>query len=236
MSGLSKPKGTGGDEGRTNKETWIGVSGESFTRQCKKGDPGAMQVFRDQERTDPVKDDDGNDKYRTEHSELTGKIIGFGTRTAEMRDKVEMVFLTILLKAGDETFRIDVPEFKRHWENFLMRLPGVDFTKEVQLKPYSFLATNKDSGKESLKQGITIYQDGEKLPTVKIEGLPDATQAENPKTGKMEWTFLARNKFLRDKVLVEAKARLAQVVGEPVEAAVSDGPGGTGLADEDEAF
>lgn len=121
-----------------------------------------------------------------------------------------------------------------------MRSPGIDFTKDVKLSPYSFEATNKETGKTSLKQGIAIYQDDEKVMAGNIDGLPEATQAKNPKTGKMEWTFLERNEFLRDVVLAQAKERLIAAGGTaPVTAEVAEGVRnvpGSGIGEEDEAF
>jgi len=230
MSGLSKPKGTGGDEGRKGNETWVGVSGGVFTLPAEKGAPGAVQVMKGKNHDEPATDKDGNHKYRTEHENLEGRITSFSERKAQLYDGEETVFLSVHLTAADGTkYRVDLPEFKRHWENFLMRSPGIDFTKDVKLSPYSFEATNKETGKTSLKQGIAIY-----------DGLPEATQAKNPKTGKMEWTFLERNEFLRDVVLAQAKERLIAAGGTaPVTAEVAEGVRnvpGSGIGEEDEAF
>jgi cellulose biosynthesis protein BcsQ len=112
-------------------------------------------------------------------------------------------------------------------EDFMKKMPNIDYTKPVKLIPYSFTT---DKGKT--KKGITIYQDSIKISDhfhdaqgINTNGLP-VPEGDTKKYTKDDWKiyYLTARKFLinynKEKGFIKDKAVAA--AGTPL--VVSDSP------------
>ncbi len=107
--------------------------------------------------------------------------------------------LQLTLTEGDNEVVLSVSTASRFGENLLRKLPALDFSKVVAIKPYSFL-----DEKEKMVQGVNFYQNGDKVMSFfqdedkkNLHGFPspegDTTSFDND-----DWKiyFLQVRKFL----------------------------------------
>lgn len=169
------------------------VSADGMIRvKADKETPGAK--YREYETSDGTK----GSKYELEYSELSGKIIGL-----EFFDGDYGKVLQVKVKDGDEVIVLCLTVSSNFCEDFMKKLPNVDLSKEVTIKPYSF----EDKITKKLKKGVTIIQGEEKAANFFIKDLGDNKYGltngypapEKDKTyDKEDWKiyFMQARKFL----------------------------------------
>ena len=159
-----------------------------------------------------VKDDAGNvkaEKWELTYPGITGFITGVSTFDGEYG----MNILIAMKDENDEEFTISLKASSMYGEDFLHKLPNVDFAKEVSMKGYNFEA---EGGRKMT--GITITQDGEKLKNAfnykdgdkwvtPIEGYPTPSETKPPKNSEAWKIFFAQRRewvmeYLMDKGLI----------------------------------
>lgn len=208
--------------------TYFRVAGGKLVRPAKADTPGAVAVQTPQ----------GEVVHQLHDDFVEGSIAGFEDKTSEFNGKTTRS-LVVIMQDGDEVYRIEVSRGKQYWSDFLMRLPNLDFDKRVAISPYDI--TDKDTGRR--QQGMSMKQDGRKIARAFSKEnpgkLPQPTQVKVNDALVYDWG--ARNAFLEDVVLVEAKQRLtakiqeAPPLGECVEAAPPQ-PAPVELSDDDLPF
>lgn len=109
-------------------------------------------------------------------------------------------------------------------EDFMRKLPKIDLSKEVIIKPYSFTPEGKD---KSLR-GVTIIQGGEKLVNHFYDGKGDCNGMPSPEGdtkhyGSDDWKiyFLQVRKFLINNTK-EIASKLVPTVAPSVDADMDD--------------
>jgi len=143
-----------------------------------------------------VKDDAGN--VKAEKWELTYPgITGFITGITQFDGDYGTNLLVGMKDENDEEFTISLKASSMYGEDFMHKLPNVDFTKEITLKGYNF---ESDGGRKMT--GITMTQDGEKLRNAfnykeddkwvtPIEGYPTPDEKKPPKNSEAWKIFFA---------------------------------------------
>ena len=143
-----------------------------------------------------VKDDAGNvkaEKWELAYPGITGFITGITMYDGEYGSNV----MIAMKDESDEEFVVSLKASSMYGEDFLHKLPNVDFTKEVSMKGYNFEA---EGGRKMT--GITITQDGEKLRNAfnykegdewvtPIEGYPQVDDKKVPKNSEAWKIFFA---------------------------------------------
>ena len=103
-----------------------------------------------------VKDDDGN--IKAEKWELTYPgIKGFISGVTAFDGDYGTNILIAIKDANDEEFTLSLKAKDRYGEDFLHKLPNVDFEKEITIKPYNF---EKDGRHNT---GVSLTQEDVKL-------------------------------------------------------------------------
>jgi len=142
------------------------------------------------------------DKYQYKHyfSSITGKILN----VTKFEDKVYGVFLNVEMEDidGDDS-QISMKFYGKYAENLLNRLLATDLNRQCTLAPYSMPDDYKPEGGSTIKyfnQGVTVYQDGEKVTGAYDEetGLPPTERVENPTDGSIVTSRTKRVNFLWD--------------------------------------
>lgn len=172
-----------------------------------------------------VKEDDFN-VVKREYEFKDEKRVAFENHFSDITGKIESVYfnngeygeeLVIKVKDDNETFQINlgVPRLCKSSMfayDFLKKLPNVNLTKDVTLKPYDFVT--KDTGKT--RTGISLSQDGVKLtdayydfknkknlkkntpPFLKAGSSSDDKTLHNIETKKFYKNELSKLKFEKD--------------------------------------
>lgn len=134
-------------------------------------------------------------KYELVFSELSGKITGLNFQDGDYGKNLQ-----IEVTDGDPIV-LSLNTASSFGEDFLKKLPNIDLTKEVILRPYSF---EDDNGK--LRKGITVIQNGDKIASYfydvegkkNINGYPTPDQKKVKSFDKDDWKiyFIEVRKFL----------------------------------------
>ena len=171
-----------------------GISYGKIRKRTTEDDPNAVK------RT--VENDDGTKKvvYELVNKGLSGIIEGVEIRKGNFGSQ-----LYIEISDGIDRFFLQVGWETPYSRTFLERLPGVDITKEVSIIPYSF------EDKSNKRSGITLYQDGVKIPNYYKEYNEDFTSSKHlhgypaGKDGmdSDDWKIVGiqQMKFLKEKVV-----------------------------------
>ena len=145
-----------------------------------------------------VKDDAGNvkaEKWELTYPGITGFITGVTTYDGEYG----MNIMVNMKDENEEEFVISLKASSMYGEDFLHKLPNVDFSKEISLKCYNF----ESDGRKMT--GITMTQDGEKLTNAfnykendkwvtPIEGYPTPDDKKPPKNSEGWKIFFAQRR------------------------------------------
>ena len=202
-----------------------------FGLRCAKDTPNAKQVFK-QDGT-PALDKKGAEVWRLENDFINERIIDLVDETSEYGRR-----LVVLFNGG----QLALPHGERYWTDFLLRLPNVDLSKPVRLKPHMSLDEEKSKpGKERYDYYMTMRQggsapdgsDGDKIERAFTQannygrnedgtgGLPAGEQVEDPKTGNLVWSFLKRNKALEG-IVAQTKEKLKVINASTPQEAFAD--------------
>jgi len=110
--------------------------------------------------------------------------------------------LNVELTDGDDVLVLAMSTAQNFGEDFMKKLPNIDFANEVVITPYAF---DDESGKT--RKGVTIFNKGDKISNffydsvkkTNINGYPDPkpTKGDKPRT-KDDWKiyFLEARQFL----------------------------------------
>jgi len=103
-----------------------------------------------------VKDDDGTvkaEKWELTYPGIKGFITGVTLYEGDYGTNINIA----VKDSNDEEFTLSLKAASKFGEDFLHKLPNVDFTKEITIKPYDF---EKDGRRNS---GVSLEQDEQKL-------------------------------------------------------------------------
>lgn len=136
----------------TKKGNYLSIIGGKIKKQVAKGTEGAI------ERTYKTKDGNEGVKYELEYDNLSGKISKIAFYDGEYGKQ-----LSVSVK-DDKTYTLQLNASQSYGEDLMRKLPNIDLNKEVKLSPFDF---EDDKGK--IRQGITVYQDNEKIQNFFVE-------------------------------------------------------------------
>lgn len=168
----------------------VGANGD-IRLTVPKGTPGAVRREYEDRETKEVKV-----KYELIYTEIDGMIGDITIMTGKFGDN-----LIIPLKdtVTGETLCLSLGVTSNFGEDFMKKMPSIDYTKPVKLVPYSFTT---DKGKT--KKAITVYQNNVKLSDYfrdaegkNINGLPEP-EGDTKSYTKDDWKiyYLTTRKFL----------------------------------------
>lgn len=104
--------------------------------------------------------------WEMHYQKINGKIENIVIETTDFGDQ-----LRFGINDGFETCIVSIPCDSKFFRHFVQKVENVDFTKEVEIAPYSF--EGKD-GKQVT--GLNIYQNGTKMPYAELKGLPKVAE------------------------------------------------------------
>lgn len=179
--------GMGIDEDHKNKQYPNGTPRAVIGRRAKKGDPGAVQVFKS-DGTPSLTKKDNAEVYRTEYGFIEGTVTGMSRDSSDYGDR-----LSLHISAGRDSFILQLDRGSRYWVDFAHRCDNIDFSKPMKLTPYSI--PREDNPKKS-NQMLVAYQNG-KIEKVKFDEVgPEGTHAVYFDKDENEWRFGKRDRFL----------------------------------------
>lgn len=171
------------------------LSDGTLRQKVQEGTPGAVK------REYELRDGTTGSKWELVFKEVEGYVTDISVRDGEFG---QSLYVTITWEDGACTLQLNTS--LNFGTDMLKKLPGVDFSKPVRVRPYSF--TSQDTGKPV--RGISLQQpdedgDWEKVgnfffdPDTKktLHGYPEA-QGNTKKFSKDDWKiyFLQVKKFL----------------------------------------
>jgi len=141
-----------------------------------------------------VKDDAGNvkaEKWEVVYPGIKGFITGVTLYEGEYGTNVNIA----IKDSNDEEFTLSLKANSKFGEDFLHKLPNVDFTKEITIKPYDFEKDGRRNSGVSLTQNdvklnnaFNTYNTETKEWEVLVEGYPQPDEKTKEKGGE-KWTI-----------------------------------------------
>jgi hypothetical protein len=166
------------------------ISDGTIRVQVSESDPKAVR--RDYELKDGTK----GTKFERVYHELSGIIEAIQFYEGDYGKTIHLV-----VKDGEEEIILSVGMQTNYADDLMKKLPNINFTKEVTLKPYSFT-----DDKKKLRKGISIIQDGEKIKSFfndaenkPLHGIP-VPEKKNEEMDSDDWKmhFIKVKKFLQN--------------------------------------
>lgn len=132
---------------KTSSTIYVGIVDGEFRVNVKEGTPDS--------KTRLYEKLDGTTGTKTELSlwNVIGHIQKVNVVKKKMGEK-EVTQLEIYVK-GDEDYLVQMPLNTNYSIDFLKKMPGIDFNKEVKLSPYKFIP----EGKTKPLMGMSVMQD-----------------------------------------------------------------------------
>ena len=144
-----------------------------------------------------VKDDDGTvkaEKWELTYPGIKGFISGVATYDGDYGTNINIS----IKDTNDEEFVLSLKAKDRYGEDFLHKLPNVDFEKEITIKPYNF------TDGERKVTGVSLTQDDVKLQNAfnwkdedgnwqSLEGYPQVDEKKKPKNSD-QWMVFFTNR------------------------------------------
>lgn len=156
-------------------------------RRAKKGDPGAVQVFK-ADGTPSTNKKTGEEVWRTEYGFVEGTVSRIERASNEYGDR-----LNIHLSAGVDSFILQLERGDYYWVDFAHRADNIDFARPVKFQPFSI--PREDNPKKSNKM-LVAYQGG-KVEKVKFDELgKEGSHAPFYDEDEKGWRFGKRDRFL----------------------------------------
>ena len=162
-----------------------------------------------------VKDDDGTvkaEKWELTYPGIKGFITGVTTRDGDYGTSV----LVSIRDANEEEFTLALQAKSRYGEDFLHKLPNINFEEELTIKPYSFM-----DGERKVA-GVSIIQGDDKITNAfnwkneageweSIEGYPQVDEKKKPKNSDQWMVFFTQRRewvidYLKEKGLLTEAA------------------------------
>ena len=134
---------------KNKRGLWVAVSAGKLRQRSNVDDKDATK------RTIELRDKTEKVVYERVYDDIDGMITGITMRKGE---KARQWILTI--EDGEDTFNLTFAYDSKYARSMLERLPNVNFEKPVSIMPYSF-----KNEQDKMVLGITIKQDGEKVPS-----------------------------------------------------------------------
>lgn len=145
-----------------------------------------------------VKDDAGNvkaEKWELTYPGITGFITGVSTYDGEYGMNINIA----IKDENDEEFTVSLKAKSKYGEDFLHKLPNVDFTKEITIKPYDF----ESDGRRNT--GVSLVQGEEKLKNAfnwkneageweSLDGYPQVDEKKKPKNSDQWMVFFTQRR------------------------------------------
>lgn len=158
-----------------------------------------------------VKDDDGavkSEKWELTYPGIKGFITGVVTRDGDYGTSL----LITIKDSNDEEFTLALQAKSKYGEDFIHKLPNVQFDKEISIKPYNF----QDGDRKVA--GITLTQDEVKLANAfnwkndageweSVDGYPQVDEKKKPKNSDQWMIFFTQRRewvldYLKEKGLI----------------------------------
>jgi len=210
--------------GESTNAIYLKISDGKVRRKANEGEEGVTS------RTLTI---DG--ETRTLFEKVYNSVSGNITAIYKSEHEQYGVSWSIVLVDGDETYSVQISETSRYFQSFAMLIPNIDFSQKLTIKPYSIAV----KGKEYKNQGITIYQNGNKVANFYKTYDPE-TKKSTPKNGleKFDWDKAVKKsqkdilkiqirEFFSDsmeKYVEELKEYIDSKVDEPKEVVEEDVP------------
>jgi len=141
-----------------------------------------------------VKDDDGTvkaEKWELTYPGIKGFIQGVTTYDGDYGTNINIA----IKDSNDEEFTLSLKANSKFGEDFLHKLPNVDFKEEITIKPYNFESDGKRHNGVSLTQNDTklanafnTYNTETKEWEVLVDGYPQPDEKTKEKGGE-KWTI-----------------------------------------------
>lgn len=144
-------------------KNYISISSEAELRKVvPAGTPGAVERFYDtkDDKGAVIKDEAGNTVQASKIEKLFESVSGKITNIQFVDTKfgtLLQVTLTDDFLDDEETLSMNTSD--SFAQDFMKKLPNIDLTKEVMLKPFAFIP----DGKSKKLKGLTVTQDGKKV-------------------------------------------------------------------------
>lgn len=163
------------------------ISDGSIRVKVDEGTPGAVR--RDYELADGTK----GTKFELKYSEIVGKIVNVEFYEG---DYGKNIITTI--DDGKDKIALSLSTAGNFGEDFMKKLPNIDFGKEVRIVPYSFT-----DDKKKIRKGITVYQEGNKITSFfsgkdnePLHDFPQPEKTEGMDSDDWKIYFMQARKFL----------------------------------------
>jgi hypothetical protein len=151
-----------------------------------------------------VKDDAGNvkaEKWELTYPGITGFITGVSTYDGEYGMNINIG----IKDENDEEFTVSLKAKSKYGEDFLHKLPNVDFTKEITIKPYDFESDGRRNTGVSLVQVLSPDGEPVKLKNAfnwkneagewqSLEGYPQVDEKKKPKNSDQWMVFFTQRR------------------------------------------
>lgn len=193
---------------------FINIAQGRFRIPCEETNPKAVK--REWE-----KDGKKGVKHELVYSKLSGIITGIKFKDSDFGEQI-----AIEVSSGQEKYIINVASDSRYALDFMRRLPGVEFHKEVELTPYDM---ENEGGKKNT--GIKVVQDGETIKNKywdddskkNLHGMPEMTD-KNPDSDDWKMYFIKVKKFLKKRVEEQIEKELNPIAKKEAEIEEDDLP------------
>ncbi len=168
-----------------NVDSYYKISYGKITRPAKQGDPEAVEETNSE----------GKSFWMIKDDAYEGRIIDIKIRDGKFGWE-----LLIFINDGQEKACIQMSLYSSFAEEFMKRLPNIDFDFDVEIRPYDFTT---DDGKR--RKGVSLYQ-GNKIENFYNKEYMDSLPISSPdilpswekeeKKGKVYWNNDAAINFL----------------------------------------
>lgn len=167
--------------------TYLSVSDGNLVRQHKTAN----------DRTTERVTKTGKLVFEERFKDLTGMITNVNTRENDYGKQWQLTFTD-----GPDTYIVSMPFSSRYASSFLKAVPNVDATKPLRFMPWAMKDKNDVS---KTITGVTMYQDGNKIPPAFTRDEPNGLpQMEKIKVkGKEQWDDSAMMEFLEQMIYKE---------------------------------
>lgn len=161
------------------------------TIRVKSEESDPKSVRRDYELKDGTK----GTKFERVYQELSGKILSAQFYDGDFGRSLILQFND----GGEEDIALSMNTTSNFAEDFMKKMPNIDFTKEVTVKPYNFT-----DDRNKLRKGVTVIQDNKKIGNYfsdgekALHGFPEVEV--DKKYDKDDWKiyFIKTRKFLME--------------------------------------
>ena len=174
------------------------LSDGSLRVKCDESTEGAKK--REYELADGTK----NTVYELVYDSLTGLITSLEIEEGQFGEQMRLT-----ISDNGEEIIVTTGASSNFADDMMKKLPNLDLSKSVELKPYAF---TDDKGKS--RKGVSFYQDDKKIDKFDFEEMPKLPEDAVATFKKKDWKkyFEGVNEFLIDYTLNVTVLRLPKLV------------------------